>query len=194
MFNSVHVMAWLCRKCKKFLTYRRDKVCQKCKPQQRRGARNAKKLRIRLRSKTDPRQLKKGHYDFKNVVRSETKTASLKQWASAIEAESAVLGLAGILSRSGFHSVLSHCHALAEGVAGQEGQRLPPLTDAYLLGLIFCGMSLSTRLLDPDELRPQLLKKKNRKVESHLPMKSVIHAQCVWVNLMQFLRGPLLDS
>ena len=186
---NVEKMPWVCRLCTAFLTYRRDRVCQSCKPVNRRGRHHLKHLKVRLRGKTSPSSLSNRQYGFV-VTKAPVPAADKTQWSHALEGEWKTLR--DQFSLSAAHSVLSHSHSLLEGMVDQ-GRNLPLLTDSSLLGLIFCSMSLSSRLVDPDEVKPKLLRLKNKTATHHVTMKSVIHAQCTWVNHMYSLDVRLLD-
>ena len=153
-----------------------------------RGHHNRKRVKVRLRGKSDPNTLTVRQYSFSAVSKSPVRGKS--QWMNALEAE--WHSLKEFFSLSAAHSILSYSHSLVEGLADQQ-QTLPPLTESYLIALIFVGMSLSSRLTDPDEQKPKLLRLKNKKVESHVPMKSVIEAQCAWINRMHSLQTTLVD-
>ena len=94
--------------------------------------------------------------------------------------------MSDIMSLSATHSVLSHAHAVLEG-ATEQHLALPDLKPAHQVGLLAFAMSLSTRLMDPDELVPKLAKAKA------VDVKHVIRAQCQWVNLMGQLENTFMD-
>ena len=180
-------MPWTCVLCFQQSTYRRDRQCQDCRGSAR-GKHNKLVASVRLKTKSNLKSLPKKHVIYQQHMppaQPSSREVLREKWQQSVEGEFPEL-LSDITSLSGRHSVLSHAHALVEGAAAQRCA-LPPVEPAYQLALMFCAMSFSTRLCNPDALRPKLAKTKA------VDMKKVARAQSEWVNIMAQLDQSFID-
>ena len=180
-------MPWKCTKCASALTFRRDKICQGCRPRPRRGAHNALQPRVRLWGKTRASVTSsKFVVGPLQVVRrpagNDHDCASWYQFQQGLEHARTkdVLQRTFHHDSAMLHDVLAFAHGL---LAKIRKSPVAPFVynDRTLFGLLSVSIANSRMLMDPDMYRYKcrcLLK---------LKQQEAIAVECRWVNIMETL-------
>ena len=188
-------MPWQCVRCNVGRTYRRDRLCSQCRLSKR-GAHN-KTTRWRVTGKSPPSKMTQ-----MTARRASTRSRSTPDvstgcpellWQNSLVQEQTFL-TCQLQSLSASHSVLAHAHGIVEQ-GYREDMTLPMVTPASVLALLFCCMALSSRISDPDALKPGMLRVKNSEMpaEQKISMQQVQRLECVWVNILFAIKQSLVD-